>query len=122
MTTLTQVILYVSDPARSSSFYAEILGLTPKSLSPNFAIFELAQGVQLGLLLRSTVEPAADKGISSELCLIVDSKEALEALHKQWAGRGMRIILPPQLMYFGAVNFMAEDADGNRIRVSTPDK
>lgn len=122
MTSLTQMILYVSDPAKSASFYAGLLGLTPKSLSPNFVVFELAAGVQLALLLRSTVEPAADKGISSELCLVVDSKEALETLHKQWVSRGVRIILPPQLMYFGAVNFMGVDSDGNRIRVSTPDK
>jgi uncharacterized glyoxalase superfamily protein PhnB len=31
------------------------------------------------------------------------------------------MILPPQTMYFGGVNFMAVDPDGHRIRVSTPD-
>ena len=121
MATITQMILYVSDPAQSAAFYADLLGLAAKPLSPNFVIFELAKGVQLGLLLRSKVVPAADKGISSELCLVVDSKDALEAMHQKWVKQGHPIILPPQVMYFGGVNFMGLDADGNRIRVSTPD-
>jgi predicted enzyme related to lactoylglutathione lyase len=121
LATITQMILYVSDPAQSAAFYADLLGLAAKPLSPNFVIFELAKGVQLGLLLRSKVVPAADKGISSELCLVVDSKDALEAMHQKWVKQGHPIILPPQVMYFGGVNFMGLDADGNRIRVSTPD-
>jgi len=117
-----QVILYVSEPARSSAFYAELLNLTAEILSPNFAVINLAEGFQLGLLLRSKVEPPAPEGISSELCLIVEDKGALEALYKQWVAKGVPIILPPQVMYFGGANFMGTDPDGNRIRISTPDK
>ncbi len=121
MTVLTQVILYVSNPDQSANFYAQVLGLTPKPLSPNFVVFDLGPGFQLGLLLRSKVQPAAPAGISSELCLIVDSEGALNALHQQWTAKGVTIVLPPQRMYFGGVNFMAVDPDGNRLRVSTPD-
>jgi catechol 2,3-dioxygenase-like lactoylglutathione lyase family enzyme len=117
-----QVILYVSDPGKSAAFYAGILDQKPQVLSPNFVVFDLGHGFTLGLLARAKVEPAAAPGVSSELCFIVDTKEALEALHRQWVQQGVSIALAPQLMYFGGTNFMGLDPDGHRLRVSTPDK
>ena len=117
----SQVILYVSDPERSAAFYESILEIPAKRLSPNFAVLELGKGFQLGLLSRDKVKPEAAAGVSSELCIIESDRRSLERLHEVWAAKKVKIILEPQLMYFGGWNFMGEDPDGNRIRVSTPD-
>lgn len=117
----TQIILYVSNPERSALFYQQVLEKDYRTLSPHFVVFEIQEGFQLGLYRRSKVDPPAPEGISGELCFICDTKAALEALHDAWCSKGVNIILPPTLMYFGGVNFIATDADGNRLRASTPD-
>jgi len=117
----SQVIFYVSDPVKSAAFYEKLLNIPGKILSPNFAVFELRKGFQLGLLSRAKVKPEAPVGVSGELCFIEDGKESLERLHKAWLAKGVTIVLEPQLMYFGGYNFMGVDPDGNRLRVSTPD-
>jgi predicted enzyme related to lactoylglutathione lyase len=118
----TQIILYVADPERSAAFYRQILEKEYRTLSPNFVVFEIQDGFQLGLFRRSKLEPAAPEGISGELCFICENKASLEAMHESWRAKGAKIILPPTLMYFGGVNFIATDPDGNRLRASTPDK
>jgi catechol 2,3-dioxygenase-like lactoylglutathione lyase family enzyme len=118
----TLSILYVTEPAKSAAFYGRILGREPAAKSPNFVVFDLGQGFKLGLLARATVEPAAPQGCSGELCFFVDDEERLRGLHQQWADLGVAMAFPPKLMYFGSHNFMALDPDGNRLRVSTPDK
>jgi hypothetical protein len=118
----SQVILYVSEPARSAEFYAALLERPAKILSPNFAVLDLAPGFQLGLLSRAKVQPSAPAGISGELCFIEDGLESLQRLHDAWVAKGVTIVLEPQLMYFGGHNSLGLDPDGNRLRVSTPDK
>jgi hypothetical protein len=118
----SQVILYVSDPAKSAAFYEAILEIPAKILSPNFAVLDLGKGFQLGLLARAKVSPEAPIGVSSELCFIEADRQALESLHRTWVSKGVTILLQPQLMYFGGHNFLGADPDGNRLRVSTPDR
>ncbi len=116
-------LLYVSDPSASAKFYTNLLGQPPLMVSPHIAIFEAAPGLKLGLWSRSKVEPAApDAGVSSDLCFEVPDPAALTQLHARWASQGVRIAMAPKTMYFGAVNFVALDPDGHRLRVSTQDE
>lgn len=118
----TLSILYVADPAKSAEFYGRVLERVPQTKSPNFVVFDLGQGFKLGLLSRSTLEPAAQPGSSGELCFFVDDEKGLHAMHEKWVAQGVAIAFAPKLMYYGSYNLMALDPDGNRLRVSTPDK
>jgi hypothetical protein len=55
------------------------------------------------------------------LSLIAPDLAALRTLHGAWAAKGIRIAMEPREMYLGACNFVGLDADGHRLRVSTPD-
>jgi catechol 2,3-dioxygenase-like lactoylglutathione lyase family enzyme len=112
------VILYVADPPASAAFYADLLGLEPAEASPTFAMFALPSGTGLGLWSRRTVEPAAtaDAGGGSELAF---AAEDVDAVHADWAARGLPIAQAPTDMDFGRT-FVAFDLDGHRLRVFAP--
>ncbi len=115
------VLLYVESPARSAAFYAELLGKAPVESSPTFAMFALSSGVMLGLWSRHTVEPAATAaGGGAELAFPVAGVTAVQALHAEWKGRGLRILQEPVDLDFGHT-FVALDPDGHRLRVFAPD-
>ena len=118
----TAVLLYVSDIARSSKFYADLFGLKPAVASPFYVMFKLANGFEVAIYDRNKLQPpASPMSASAELCFVVKDRAALDALHAQWAQKGIEIILPPTKMYFGGVHFMGLDPDGHRLRVGTPD-
>lgn len=113
------VLLYVQDPARSVAFYREVLGCAPVESSPNFALFVSPTGAKLGLWARHDVqpEPLSQPG-AHEVCFAVPDTAAVNALHAQWAARGVRILQAPTQMDFG-FTFTAADPDGHRLRVYT---
>lgn len=117
-----QMLLYVQDPAKSAEFYAQLLGYPARKLSPFFAVVKLEGSLELAFWARSKA-PAAwtSTGESGELCLVVADEAELRALHQAWASKGVKTLQAPEKMYFGGFNFVAEDPDGHRIRVSTPD-
>ncbi len=117
MTPQNYILFYVDSPAESARFYGELLGLAPVEQSPTFALFPLPSGVMLGLWSRHTVEPAAGgTGGGAELGFPMDSPEAVDAAHADWAGRGLAILQPPTDLDFGRT-FVATDPDGHRLRV-----
>jgi predicted enzyme related to lactoylglutathione lyase len=113
------VLLYVSQPERSASFYAALLGKPPVETSPTFAMFALDSGVMLGLWAAHTVQPAASAAGGGELAFAMQGRAEVDALHADWAGRGLPIAQPPTTMDFG-YTFVALDPDGHRLRVFAP--
>jgi len=114
------IILYVENPAHSARFYADLLGKAPVEASPTFAMFALENGVMLGLWSRRTVEPAtAAAPGSGELAFTVGDNEAVQRLHGEWSGRGLRMAQAPTDLDFGRT-FVALDPDGHRLRVFAP--
>ena len=108
------VILYVHSPADSAAFYARLLGQPAVQASATFAMFDLPSGVKLGLWSRHTVSPSASAaGGGTELAFIAPD---IDAMHADWAGRGVPIAQPPSDMDFGR-GFVALDPDSHRLRV-----
>ena len=117
MPDLSLVILYVDSPAASAAFYEGLLGRPPVEASPTFALFSLPSGAGIGLWSRHTVEPlAVASGGGAELAF---SARDVDAVHADWAGRGLPIAQPPTEMDFGRT-FVALDPDGHRLRVFMP--
>ncbi|GGE16195.1 drug:proton antiporter [Aureimonas endophytica] len=117
MLTFGLAILYVDDPAASARFYAGLFGEEPVELSPSFAMFALRSGLRLGLWSRHTVTPgAAGAGGGTELAFL---GEDIDAIHADWAGRGIPILQPPVDLDFGRA-FVALDPDGHRLRIYRP--
>lgn len=116
MITNTYFLLYVDSPAVSAQFYSRLLDKPPVESSPTFALFILDSGIKLGLWSRHTVQPSAQTaGGGSELGWAVDSREAVDELHRQWQALGMRIAQPPTQMDFG-YTLVALDPDEHRLR------
>lgn len=110
-------ILYVDQPEASGAFYAWLLGRQPVETSPTFVMFVLDNGFKLGLWSRHTAKPAASAvGGGTELVLAVETPEAVDTTHADWAGRGLNILQKPADMDFGRT-FVALDPDNHRLRV-----
>ena len=74
-------------------------------------------GFKLGLWSRHTAQPAASAiGGGAELVLALDTPEAVDTAHAEWAGRGIDIAQAPADMDFGRT-FVALDPDHHRVRV-----
>lgn len=117
MTDFALTILYVDSPAASAAFYADLLGCAPVEASPTFAMFRLPAGVGIGLWSRHTVEPGATAaGGGGELAFTAAD---VDAVHADWAGRGLTIAQAPTGLDFGRT-FVALDPDGHRLRVFAP--
>jgi catechol 2,3-dioxygenase-like lactoylglutathione lyase family enzyme len=119
MSNISFVLLYVDSPARSASFYAELLGRPAVESSPSFAMFAMENGLMLGLWARGGVEPPATAPGGGEIAFTVESPAAVDAQHALWRGRGMPIAQAPTAMDFG-YTFVALDQDGHRLRVFAP--
>ncbi|PNG31060.1 VOC family protein [Pseudomonas protegens] len=113
----TYFLLYVDSPPLSAEFYSRLLDKQPVESSPSFALFILDSGIKLGLWSRHTVEPSAQStGGGGELGWAVDSREAVDELHRRWQALDMTIAQPPTQMDFG-YTLLALDPDGHRLRV-----
>jgi predicted enzyme related to lactoylglutathione lyase len=111
------VILYVASPAASAEFYAALLGRPPLEASPTFVMFAFAEGVMLGLWVRSEVAPAVSAAPGgSEIAFTAPD---VDAVYADWRRRGIRIAQAPEDMDFGR-SFTALDPDGHRLRVFKP--
>jgi catechol 2,3-dioxygenase-like lactoylglutathione lyase family enzyme len=116
MTDPNFIILYVDSPPASAAFYADLLARQPVESGDTFALFVLAGGLKLGLWSRHTVEPAARAtGGGVEVCFPLESDADVDALHADWAGRGLPILQAPTDLDFGHT-FVAQDPDGHRLR------
>ena len=114
------ILLYVDSTATSTAFYADLLGKEPIQSTPTFSMFALDSGIRLGLWSKREVKPMAmASGGAAELALSVADRGAVNALHEEWAGRGVTIAQRPAQMDFG-YTFLALDRDGHRLRVFAP--
>lgn len=113
------IILYVDNPSKSATFYADLLDRPPVESSPTFVMFALESGMMLGLWARRTVAPAAGGSGGGELAFTVADGAAVSAMHADWQKRGLSIAQTPVKMDFG-VTFVALDPDGHRLRVFAP--
>ena len=117
MPDLGLVILYVDNPPANTAFYAALLGRQPVEASLTFAVFALPTGIALGLWSRHTVQPAAVATAGSTE--IAFTSPDVDAVHADWAARGLTIAQSPTDLDFGRT-FVALDPDGHRLRVLTP--
>jgi predicted enzyme related to lactoylglutathione lyase len=120
MSVLGFTLLYVESPAKSVAFYEKIFGRPPLESSANFAMFQAAPGITLGLWARHDVQPKplAVAG-SSELGFPLPTKDDVNALAADWQKKGVEIVQRPMQMDFGWT-FTAVDPDGHRLRVFAP--
>ncbi len=110
-------ILYVSDLAVSSAFYARLFQQEPVPFEPTFVMFFLESGARLGLVTRVVVESSpAMVSAGFELDFPVAENADVDRLHRDWAASGIAIEQAPHDMAF-AYNFLATDPDGHRLRV-----
>ncbi len=118
MRTLNYILLAVANPARSASFYSELLGIQPVENSPTFVLYVLSNGIKLGLWIKGEIEPAPHPAGGIEICFSEDNYEAVHGNFDDWKNKA-RIIQQPTEMDFG-FTFVAEDPDGHRLRVFAP--
>jgi predicted enzyme related to lactoylglutathione lyase len=111
------IILYVANPTASAAFYADLFGTAPVETSPNFVMFKLASGLMFGLWRREDVKPAAP-ALPAANELVIFSGD-VDAVHADWAGRGVSMLAAPVAAEFGR-SFVAADPDGHRLRVLAP--
>ena len=117
MTSPNYIILYVDNPTVSTHFYAHLLEKSPVHNSPTFSLFALDSGLKFGLWAKHEVEPTTGmSGGGSELVFSVADRDAVDAMHADWARRGIIIAQTPTVMDFG-YTFTAVDPDGHRLRV-----
>lgn len=121
MRTPNLFIVYVTDVAAASSFYSELFEISPRFSRPRFVEFELTPG--LGLALWSGHSTAIDRGVprTSEVCLNLPGGPAqIEQEYERWCSLGVTIVQEPHDDVFGRT-FVAEDPDGNLLRVAPVD-
>lgn len=107
------VLLFVSNPQKSSLFYEELFEMKPVEQSPTFAMFALKNGVMLGLWSKYTAEPRVEAPPgASEICFPADN---VDALYETWGKKHVTIAQKPTDLDFGRT-FVALDPDGHRIR------
>lgn len=111
-------IWYVANPVASAEFYTRLLGKPPVEASPGFALFEMDNGMQLGMWLRNAVQPAAGAAAtaSGELVFGQNSKKEVDQRYREMRELGLSIVQEPLDMDFG-YTFVACDPDGHRLRV-----
>lgn len=119
MPAIDTTILYVTDPLASARWWGGLLGQAPVEASPGFALFVLPGGLKLGLWARAGVQPAAAAPGGSELTITRPRRAEVEALHADWAARGLAVLQAPTAMDFGHT-FTVADPDGHRLRVFSP--
>jgi predicted lactoylglutathione lyase len=116
----TYTILAVDDPLASAAFYETILEAPPLEAQATFALFRMNEATFLGLWSRRTmVPPVSAAAGSTELCIVLPSRSAVEACHDAWRARGLPILQSPTDADFG-YTFTAADPDGHRLRIMLP--
>ena len=112
--TLGFVLLFVTNPQKSSLFYQEIFKIQPIETSPTFVMFALKNGVMLGLWSKYTAEPHVDAAAGA--MEIGFPTEDVDALYEEWGTKHITVAQKPTDMDFGRT-FVVLDPDGHRIRV-----
>ncbi len=108
------VLLFVTNPQKSSLFYQQIFEIQPIEESSTFVMFALKNGVMLGLWSKYTAEPRVEASPGAlEICFPASD---VDTLYKNWGKKHVTIAQKPTDMDFGRT-FVALDPDGHRIRI-----
>ncbi|MBA3721422.1 MAG: VOC family protein [Parachlamydiaceae bacterium] len=108
------VLLFVTNPQKSSLFYQELFEMKPIEESPTFVMFALKNGVMLGLWSKFTAEPRVEAPAGAlEICFPALN---VDAVYDAWGKKSVTVAQKPTDMDFGRT-FVILDPDGHRIRV-----
>lgn len=110
------LVLYVDNIPRSSAFYQDLLGIKPEEDSPTFHSFKLSNGMSLGLKAKQFIEPSPPENGSGELAFTLENNKAVDSLFIEWQKKKITMLQPPTAVPYG-YTFLAQDPDGNRLRV-----
>lgn len=120
MSAASHFILYVADQARSTAFYADVLGRKPRLQVPGMTEFALPGGGVLGLMpvegIRNLLgaalpDPSTARGIPrAELYLILPEPTAC---HARALAAGARELSPMLARAWGHVAAYSLDPDGH---------
>lgn len=121
---ISMVTLGVRDLAASIAFYQQGLGM-PRFETPSdqVAFFRLG-GAWLSLVGRealaedATVSPEGDGFAGVTICHNVASEGEVDAVMKQAAAAGARIVKPPQKVFWGGYAAYFADPDGHLWEVA----
>lgn len=119
-------ILYVADQARSSRFYAAVLGIAPRLEVPGMTEFALPGGAVLGLMPEAAIErllgsalprPSDAGGVPrAELYLVLSTAAAC---HGRALAAGAKELSPMQARPWGHVAGYSLDPDGHVVAFAT---
>lgn len=114
-------IVYVTDVEASSAFYSELFELSPRFSSPRFVEFGIAETAGFALWSGKSDAVASTSQRTSEVCLnIPGGPEAIQQQYQRWCDLGVTIVEEPHDDVFGRT-FLAQDPDGNLLRVAPVD-
>ena len=116
MTQLNYIVLAVDSPAASALTYSRVLGVEPVENSPTFVLYVMANGLKLGLWIKTGVVPAPKTPGGVEISFSEPNDDAVLATLAKWRDLGLEIVQEPIRMDFG-FTFVAADRDGHRLRV-----
>jgi catechol 2,3-dioxygenase-like lactoylglutathione lyase family enzyme len=108
-------VFVVRDMTKSVPYYRDVLGftLTFEYGSPTFYVCLCRDEVALHLLAEQKTRRLAGNG---GICVFVRD---VDAVHAELAGRGARIVKPPQDYDYGMRDFDVVDPDGNQLVFGT---
>ena len=114
-------IVYVTDVAVSTAFYSKLFRMNPRFTSPRFVEFEVATGVGLALWSGRADSLTSTTGRTSEVCLnLAGGPQVIDGQYQHWCNLGVTIVQEPHDDVFGRT-FIAQDPDGNLLRVAPVD-
>ncbi|STX50413.1 bleomycin resistance protein [Legionella busanensis] len=110
------IVMYVKNLHESNSFYQGLLGISAEESSPTFKMFKLPSGLMLGLKDSNALQTMGVNSPGNELVFTVTDNVKVDTLFSEWQQKEMAIIQSPIDLSFG-YTFLAQDPDGNRLRV-----
>ncbi|MGQ3887922.1 VOC family protein [Legionella sp. CNM-1927-20] len=115
------LVMYVENLPKSHSFYQNLLSLEAEESSSTFRMFKLPNGLMLGLKDCNALQTMGIDSPGNELVFTVADNAQVEALFLEWQQKEISIIQSPINLPFG-YTFLAQDPDGNRLRVISLEK
>lgn len=113
------IVLRVQSLEAAERFYSERFGVAVRpGVLPTARTLHLAGGPHIDLAeLPPGATPCPEQRI--DVRMVVDD---LDATHRAFLARGVRVVHPPTLLPGGAREMLAEDLDGHRWRFTEPQR
>jgi uncharacterized glyoxalase superfamily protein PhnB len=107
----------VSDLAAAMREYRDRLGFTVDWSDEELGLAGISKGRCRIFLANAAYRRGYGNVGPSLTWLNLDSRDAVNELHRFWAEAGARIVSPPESKPWGLHEFTAADADGNLLRI-----